>query len=153
MSTLTNIEKRKLERILDMGSGYVLDFSNRTFSEFVMDSAGREIYDSRYDGFGGSKANRLRGFWAAEANHNVGKLLGDLLDYAVETGVVPPKDEALLVECRRIGVRLLQESPVPELDALEPISSERDFETLVKAVRDTIEKISQKLASIARIRS
>jgi len=75
MSTLTNIEKRKLERILGMSSGYVLDFSNRTFSEFVTDSTGREIYDSRYDSFGGSKANRLRGFWAAEGNHNVGKLL------------------------------------------------------------------------------
>ncbi len=47
MSTLTNSEKRKFEQLLGMGSGYVLDFSNRTFDEFVADSTSREIYDSR----------------------------------------------------------------------------------------------------------
>jgi hypothetical protein len=30
MATLSSIEKRKLERLLGMGSGYVLDFSDRT---------------------------------------------------------------------------------------------------------------------------
>jgi hypothetical protein len=30
MSTLTNFEKRKFEKLLGMGSGHVLDFSNRT---------------------------------------------------------------------------------------------------------------------------
>ncbi|GAB2788337.1 hypothetical protein GCM10027040_13190 [Halomonas shantousis] len=34
MSDLTAIEKRQLERLLGMSSGYALDFSNRTFSEF-----------------------------------------------------------------------------------------------------------------------
>lgn len=34
MSDLSSIEKRKLERLLGMGSGYVLNFSDRTFSEF-----------------------------------------------------------------------------------------------------------------------
>jgi len=43
-----------------MGAGYVLDFSNRTFAEFVADSTGRNIYDPKYDNAGGSKANRLR---------------------------------------------------------------------------------------------
>jgi abortive infection Abi-like protein len=140
MSTLTNIEKRKLERILGMSTGYVLDFSNRTFFEFVTDSTSRDIYDARYDGFGSSKANRLRGFWATEGNHNVGKLLDDLLDYARDIGSVAPRDEVLLADCRRIAARLLRESPVPELDALESITSERDFETIAKAIRDAIDK-------------
>ena len=56
MSDLTNIEKRKFERLLGMGSGYVLDFSNRTFDEFVRNTVGRNIYDSKYDGHGSSKA-------------------------------------------------------------------------------------------------
>ena len=62
MSDLTGPEKRAFERVLAMGGGYVLDFSNRTFSEFIMDSTGRDIYDARYDYGSGSKANRLRGF-------------------------------------------------------------------------------------------
>jgi hypothetical protein len=45
-----------------MGGRYVLDFSNRTFAEFVEDSVRRDIYVTRYKYGSGSKANRLRGF-------------------------------------------------------------------------------------------
>src|SRR3954469_6836534 len=90
-------------------------------------------------GTAAQKANRLRGFWAEESNYKVGRLLSNLLDYAVEIGV-QPSEQPLLAECRRIAARLLQDTPVPELDALEPISSERDFETLAKAAREAIEK-------------
>jgi hypothetical protein len=65
MSDLSNTEKRKFERLLEMGSGYVLNFSNRTFEEFILDSTGRSIYDARYEYGSGSKANRLRAFWNA----------------------------------------------------------------------------------------
>jgi hypothetical protein len=68
MSDLTNLEKRQFERLLEMGGGYVLDFSNRTFAEFVTDSVGRDIYDARYAHGSGSKANLLRGFWKQETN-------------------------------------------------------------------------------------
>ncbi len=37
MADLTSPEKRAFER-LGMSGGYVLDFSNRTFSDFVMDT-------------------------------------------------------------------------------------------------------------------
>jgi len=139
MSDLSNMEKRKFERLLEMGSGYVLNFSNRTFEEFVLDSTGRGIYDARYEYGSGSKANRLRAFWNAEGNPVVGKLMGDMLDYGVEIGSLA-KDNTLLEECRRIVVRLNQAGPVADLDALGAISHERDFETVAKAVREAIEK-------------
>ena len=75
MANLTSLEKRKLEQFLGMDTGYVLNFSNRTFAEFVQESAGRDIYDSRYDYGSGSKANRLRAFWQKEDNAVVGKLM------------------------------------------------------------------------------
>jgi hypothetical protein len=106
MSDLTFAEKRKLERVLGMASGYVLDFSNRTFEEFVLDSTGRNIFDSRYDHASGSKANRLRAFWQKEDNRVVGKLLNDLLDCLGETS---PSVEM----CRLIVGRLLNGSPAP----------------------------------------
>ena len=34
MSSLTDIEKRYLEKILNMRGGYVLDYSNATYDEF-----------------------------------------------------------------------------------------------------------------------
>lgn len=49
MSSLTHIEKQKLERELGMESGYVLAFSNRTFEEFFREVVGVQIYDSRFD--------------------------------------------------------------------------------------------------------
>ena len=63
MSDLTNAEKRKIERAFGMASGYVLNFSNRTFEEFILDSVGIEIYDEKYDYESGSKANRMRALW------------------------------------------------------------------------------------------
>jgi hypothetical protein len=60
MADITNTEKRKLEKLLDMGGGYVLNFSNHTLDDFVMDSIGRSIYDPRYTYGSGSKANQMR---------------------------------------------------------------------------------------------
>jgi hypothetical protein len=122
-----------------MGDGYVLNFSSRTLSQFVIDSTGRNPYDARYD-HGSSKANRLRGFWKQEGNRVVGKLMGDMLDYGTESNLFTDKDAAVLEACRRIVTRLMQTTPVAEADALAAISDERDFDTVAKAVREAIEK-------------
>lgn len=106
MSNLTYVEKRKFEEFLGMSSGYVLDFSNHTFAEFILDSTGIDISDSSYDYASGSKANRLRAFWKKEPNPVVGKLMGDMLDYANGSG-------QLKEVCRLIVARLGQDGPVP----------------------------------------
>lgn len=139
MSDLTFLEKRKLEELLDMGGGYVLDFSNRTLAEFVVESTGRNIYDSTYDYASGSKANRLRAFWSTESNHVVGKLVADLLEYCLPAGG-EPEGEGLFQDCRRIAGRLLQGAPVEALDAVIPEGDERGFEVLARAVRGSIER-------------
>jgi hypothetical protein len=106
MSNLTIVEKRKFEQLLGMNSGYVLDFTNRSFAELVSDSTGRNIFDKQYDHGSGSKANRLRAFWQKEDNAVVGKLMGELLDYSEATG-------PLAEVCRLIVARLLKDgSPV-----------------------------------------
>ena len=116
MSDLTYVERRKFEQLLGMNSGYVLDFSNRTFAEFVLDSTGRDIYESSYDYASGSKANRLRAFWQKEPNPVVGKLMGDMLDYADGTG-------ELKEVCRLIVARLVQDGPVPHTGTVLRIAS------------------------------
>lgn len=138
MSDLTYAEKKTLERTLDMGSGYVLNFSNRTFEEFVADSSGKNINDPKYEYRSGSKANRLRAFWDAEPNHIVGKLLEDLITYASE--LYSPPDSVLLESSKRIAHRLRQGAPVPEIEAITPNTTERDFATLAKSVREAIDK-------------
>jgi hypothetical protein len=108
MSSLSNPEKRQFEKLLGMSSGYVLDFSNRTFAEFVVDSVGLNIFDSRYDYGSGSKANRLRKLWQAEDDALVAKLMADVLDYGFPVGVrKSASDTELESLCRQTIVRLL----------------------------------------------
>jgi hypothetical protein len=137
MADLTWPEKRKLEELFGMESGYVLDFSNRSFAEFFSDVARREIMDSTYERSGTSKANRLRTFWAIEPNHLVGKVLTALIEHAQHK--VPPEHRVLCEECKQIAVRLAQGSPLEGLEALtaDPVP---DFEVIAGQVRDVIEK-------------
>lgn len=80
MSSLSLIEKQKLERELGMSSGYVLNFSNRTFSDFFNEVVGVSIYDSYYEYGSGSKANRTRAFWKKATDQQVVRFLEGLIE-------------------------------------------------------------------------
>jgi hypothetical protein len=136
MANLTFGEKMKLEKLLGMSSGYVLDFSNRTFQEFVADSIHCDIFDPKYEYASSSKANRLRKLWASEPNYVVGKLTGDLMEYCKLHNTYPTE---LFDECRRIAQGLMHDSPVQEIEAIVPNADGAGFETLAKSVRNSIE--------------
>ena len=99
MSDLSFIEKSQLEKLFQMGGGYVLDFSNRTFQEFVTDVVQKNIDDPKYNNASGSKANRLRQFWKIEPNHVVGVLTRQMVDYAA---TVPNVDQNLVPQGQRL---------------------------------------------------
>ena len=139
MSDLTAIERRKLERTLGMGSGYVLNFSNKTFADFFYEGLGIDIYEEKYDYASGSKANRMRAFWERESNYLVGKALGLLFEEwseykGYDSPEIPPE------ECLRIVRRLQESAPVPEIGAIVPNVEEEGFETLARTVREAIDK-------------
>lgn len=119
MSSLGNVEKLKLEKLLEMGGGYVLDFTNASFASFVRGSVGIDIYDSKYAVEGDSKAKRLRAFWDIEADQRVGKLLVDLTDYweasnTINEKEVPAGRRKLYEDCRDIAYHLLgKQKPQP----------------------------------------
>lgn len=139
MSDLTAIEKRKLERALGMESGYVLNFSNRTFAEFFLDSFGIDIYDKKYDYGSGSKANRMRAFWDQESNCIVGKVLGLLFDEWNEfKGYGYPSEPP--EECLKIVRRLQESAPVPDINVVSLNLDDRSFEALARSVRESIER-------------
>jgi hypothetical protein len=68
MSSLTMRDKRVLEDFLGMGSGYVLNFSDRTFADFVHEAVDVEIHTDKYAIHGSSKAKKLRAFWDIESD-------------------------------------------------------------------------------------
>jgi TIR domain len=129
MSDLTNIDKRKFELLLNMGGGYVLNFSDRTFNDFFLDSINFDI-NSHYNG---SKANRLRAFWRQDANNIVGKLMGDMLEYGVDGNLFDGKEE-LLEKCRGIVARLMQNGPIEKAQS-EQRSQRRMFNVLIHGDR------------------
>lgn len=144
MSDLNFNERLLLEKLFEMGSGYVMNFSDRTFQEFIGEAMGIDIYIEKYNFRSGSKANRLREFWKIESNYNVGVLTENLLKYwhtimqSVEQGL-NKTDENLYKDCLKIISRLKEGGPVENLDALQPNSDERDFSVLAKSIRDSIE--------------
>jgi 23S rRNA pseudoU1915 N3-methylase RlmH len=110
MSSLHAKDRRSLETFLGMSSGYVLDFSDYTFGEFVSENTGLEIHSQRYTNEGTSKAKKLRAFWKLESDHIVGKLLLELIDYGVSLDL-EPEAKALAHRCRQIATRLLTGGP------------------------------------------
>ena len=111
MANLSYLDKLQLEKLLGMPSGYVLNFSDKTFQEFVLDSVGIDIYSPGMDAGETSKAKRLRHLWKVGPNHVVGRLLLAFCDYyrAVER----QPDQTLLSECRGIAQRLASGNGAP----------------------------------------
>lgn len=81
MANLTTLEKQILEKLFQMSSGYVLNFSDRTMGEFFRDDVGIDIYNRKYDYASGSKANRIRGLWLKADEKIVSKSILKLIDY------------------------------------------------------------------------
>jgi len=89
-----------------MSSGYVLNFSNRTFDEFFREIVGVSIFDSFYDQASGSKAHRTRAFWRLATDEQVLEFLNGLLEgweiYADQP--IPDAAEKLLKQIiRKLG--------------------------------------------------
>ena len=62
MSTLTEVDKRYLEKILGMEGGYLLDYNDMTFGQFY-NRHGVDIHGTKYQTYGASKAKKMRAFW------------------------------------------------------------------------------------------
>lgn len=83
MAQLSFAEKQLIETVFGLSGGYVLDFSNREFEEFMKDVVSYNIYQ-RYPGL--SKAKMLRKFIEDETDVYVGKMLILLINYMKTSG-------------------------------------------------------------------
>ena len=107
MSSLTAAEKLHLENVLNMDTGYVLNFTNATFGQ-LFGSYGVDIHNARYEIYGTSKAKKMRAFWEKEPDVLVGRVLAEMLDTYVaqcdSDGCVPVSTS--IRKCREIVARL-----------------------------------------------
>lgn len=135
-------DKRLLEEFLGMRSGYVLDFSDRTFGEFCDDAVDVDIHSDKYLAHGTSKANKLRTFLELESDYLVGRLLNALVDYAEETSRELTEDERKLAErCRGIATRLLAGGPsLADLKQQARVLDASHLAEQIRRLEDSVEK-------------
>lgn len=112
MAELKESEKLILEKLFEMQSGYVLEFSNSKFQQFVFNNFKIDIYSDKYSIYGESKANRLRAFWHLESNQTVGKLILELLEVwrterVLKGKIITENDKTLQDESKQIANKLL----------------------------------------------
>lgn len=151
MAELNRIEKLKLEKIFEMDSGYVLDFSNRTLNNFIFETNNIELYDDKYNDNGDSKANRLRTIWQKENNYLVGKLTNEMLQYwkdkkTMSYNEISQTEQSLFDECLKIVNKLAENNLVTEIEVIREDDDDKDFSLLAKSIKESIEKNEPEVA-------
>lgn len=133
MAKLDFIAKDKIDNLFEMGGGYVLDFSNRTFQEFIYEVLEIDIY-IKYQGL--SKAKILRSIFNDYDNIRVGKVILELLRYMQAKDMVKKENEKLFKEVADIGNVLIGKkvkvSTVNQNVKVEPVKSTIDFDYYTK---------------------
>ncbi len=134
MSTFSMVERHNLEKFLGMSGGYVLNFSDRTFGEFVFETVGIDVHDDKYTTEGTSKAKKLRTLWKLEPDYTVGKLILALIDYDASLNAERDAEAKVLAEkCRQIATRLLAGGP--SLDPLKEHAKVLNANHLAEQIR------------------
>lgn len=150
MANLTYEDKIYLEKYLQMEGGYVLDFSNNSLRQFVNDNVRLDIYDNKYDKYGGSKARRIRAIWDVESDYLIGKLLKSFISYYKAKQIVNTYNfnasKDLEQSCEKIVERLLREEVSSHTDLITPLYDESDFSKLATNIKEYIEKNEPELA-------
>lgn len=142
MSGINSLDKRFLDQVLQMEEGYVLDFSDRTFSDFFASEIGIDIDDEQYRKNGSSKAKRLRTFLydaepalAAKALRRLWAHREAHRTYNNERPETVPNAEEKIF---KIIHRLEGDSGLAKIDAIERFKSDVTLEELVAGIERDI---------------
>lgn len=81
MTNIRAIDMLFLDDLFEMGGGYVLNFSDRTFAQFFAEELNLDIDDQAYAVNGGSKGKRLRHFLQTVDKPTVVRTLNGLWEY------------------------------------------------------------------------
>jgi len=143
MAELSYQEKKVVKDSL-IQSGYVLDFSNNSFRDFVGDVTKINIDDQKYsEDNSGSKGQRLLKFIEFESDYTVGVLLKALFDELVQYNANHGKnrDNSFYNAYIKLFDRLISGGNVVEhIDAIQANNDDKDFNILAKLIRESIEK-------------
>jgi hypothetical protein len=141
MVQLKYSEKRILEDALDMSSGYVLNFSDRTFAEFF-DDQGITIYQEKYGFNGTSKAKHMRAFVEVEDSFTVCRVMRQLWDHreSIPQYDADKADPSGQIKKRFFALldRLESGAEVPRTDAIDRFARDQTLDELVASIERDI---------------
>ena len=103
-----NALRQKLEHLLQMSGGYVLDYTNDSFADFVHNSIGIDPY-TLHDG---SKAQVLRHLWSTLPDPEFARLTIDMLEYrrlAEDLGNYAPGPADRAATDRRLSEEVIEQ--------------------------------------------
>lgn len=139
---ISRIDMQHLDRILQMESGYVLNFSDRTFAQFFADEFRVDIDDPQYSVNGGSKGKRLRQFLQASSSIMASRALRALWSYrremlAMAGHITDPLQHAESKMFEIIG-KLEGKAGRASTDALERFTQDETLEELIASIERDI---------------
>ncbi|MEW5683932.1 MAG: abortive infection family protein [Pseudomonadota bacterium] len=135
-------DMRFLAQALSFETGYVMDFSDRTFGDFFRDEVGVDIDEEHYAQGGGSKGKRLRYFLQKESPARVARALRalwtyrcDLPDHRLPTA----DDEAIKRRYFEVVERVERTIDRPRTDAIERFAPDETLDELVASIHRDID--------------
>ena len=144
MVKLKHKDIRTIDDAFGMHGGYVLNFSDRTFSEFFEDEFGLDIDDDRYDLNGTSKAKRLRTLFSLENDFTVAKVLRELWAYretlpAPQGWDKPQSEDGVKARLFDLIRRIEGNSSSPRMGAFDKFAADETLEELIAAIERDIQ--------------
>lgn len=135
MANLTYIDKGILEKAFNMSTGYVLQFSDRTFADCVSDILHFNVHEK----YTGSKANKMRQIWKNESNVNVATLLEAIIKMYPDSSnneiknIIDRLKNSPISITNHDNINDYQHLPYFIKGAWEDLSNERYWEVITKA--------------------
>lgn len=142
VSKIKSIDMLFLDKVFEMESGYVLNFSDRTFASFFAEELNIDIDDPIYAQNGGSKGKRLRRFLQISDPGISARALRKLWDYREAVRARSEREEALedaQDKLFQIIHRLEGDSGLARTDAIERFEHDETLDELVASIERDIQ--------------
>lgn len=142
VSKIKSIEMLFLDKVFEMESGYVLNFSDRTFASFFAEELNIDIDDTIYAQNGGSKGKRLRRFLQISVPGLSARALRELWDYREAVRAGSGREEALedaQDKLFQIIHRLEGDSGLSRTDAIERFEHDETLDELIASIERDIQ--------------
>jgi len=146
MSDLKSADVQEILRYIrkktKKGPGYIWDFNDTTFQEFIEGCTGCNIDSDKYKSKGTSKEKRLRQFLILEENSRVILLLEELLDYGTRRNLLL---KTYIPELNKIIKRLKKYEKTLQVKE-SAIKNKKEEEMLLKEIKEKISKYQYEFA-------